>query len=151
MQSFKFETLLNISREKLWEGIWNFKNINKELSPYFRMTAPEISLTDIDVETIPLNQALFKSNIFFLKIIPIDIHHFMLKDIKEFEFFSESSTSLMMKKWNHKRTLESKGEQTLLIDEIEYLHRANFIGKITLPIYKSLFAHRHKKLRLLYS
>lgn len=151
MQSFQFETLLNISKKELWEAIWNIDNINKELAPYFSMTSPNAALTNIDIISIPLNKHLFKSYIFFLKIIPIDLHSLAFKNIEEFEYFEESSSSLINKHWYHKRKLEAKGEKTLLIDKIEYQHYIECLGKITLPIYKSVFSHRHKKLQFLYN
>jgi len=145
------ESLINISKENLWKSIWSFDHINKEIAPLFRMTSPSIDLDTIDPKSIPLNQQLFKSYIFLFKIIPIDIHSFMLKSIIEFEFFEETSSSLMMKHWNHTRALKARGPQTLLIDKIEYQHRLGFMGQICFPIYKFVFAHRHKKLRSFYN
>jgi len=151
MQSFQFESLLNISKQKLWKAIWNFDNINKELAPYFKMTSPAIELTAIDINSIPLNEHLFTSYILLLKFLPIDIHYFKLKSIAENDYFEEESTSLILKYWRHTRTLEAKGEKTLLIDKIEYQHKIALLGKITFPIYKSVFSHRHKKLKALYN
>jgi len=151
MQSFQFKSTLSISREKLWVAMWSFEHINKELAPIIRMSPPEIVLSSIDVKAIPLNVHLFKSNIFLLYIIPVDRHSFKLKDIKEFEFFAETSSSWMMKQWNHQRDLTSIGNQTLLVDTIEFQHRIKFLGKILYPIYKMIFKHRHKKLQTFYN
>jgi len=61
LQSLKFESLLNIPREKLWTEIWNFDNINNELAPYFKMSKPKIELRAIDLKSIPLNEHLLRS------------------------------------------------------------------------------------------
>lgn len=151
MQNFEFESLLNIPRKKLWESIWSFEHINSELAPFIRMTPPAISLSDIDINVIPLNVHLFSSTIFLLYIIPVDRHHFILKDIQAYEYFKESSSSWMMKNWAHTRTLTSKGNQTLLVDTISYQHRVPFLSKVLYPIYKILFKHRHNKLQLFYN
>lgn len=147
----KIQSLLNIEKQKLWKDIWNFENINKELAPFARMTSPSISLNEIDVNSIPLNQKLFDSYIFLFWIIPADIHHFKLKNIIEFESFEETSTSLLMKQWNHTRKLESRNQKTLLTDTITFQHRINFLGELTFLFYKKIFQHRHKYLRNQYN
>jgi len=128
LQQINIQSLLNIEKQKLWKDIWDFENINKELAPYARMTPPSIALNEIDVDAIPLNQQLFDSYVFLFWIVPVDIHHFKLKNITEFDSFEETSTSLLMKQWNH-----------------------SFLGKMTLPVYKKIFQHRHKYLRAQYN
>jgi len=150
-QKIKIQSLLKIKKEKLWKDIWNFENINKELAPFARMTPPNISLDEIDVNSIPLNQKLFESYVFLFWIIPVDIHHFKIKSITEFVSFEETSTTLLLKQWNHTRKLESRNEQTLLTDIITFQHKISFLGKLTLPVYKKIFQHRHKHLRTKYN
>jgi len=151
LQQINIQSLLNIEKQKLWKDIWNFENINKELAPFVRMTPPSISLDEIDVHSIPLNQKLFDSYIFLFWIVPVDIHHFKLKNITEFESFEETSTSLLVKQWNHTRKLESKDQKTLLTDTITFQHRISLLSKFTFPVYKKIFQHRHKYLRNLYN
>jgi len=56
LRQINIQSILNIEKQKLWKGVWNFENINEELATYARITLPSISLNEIDVHAIPLNQ-----------------------------------------------------------------------------------------------
>jgi len=148
---FEVSSLLNIDKENLWIDVWDFDNVNKELAPLVTINPPDLDFTNVTIDNIPLNQKLFDSYVFLLKVIPIDIHHFAFSNIIEFERFDETSTSLLLKKWTHSRILEDKGHQTLLIDQVRFEHRISLLGKVLFPIYKGIFQHRHNYLRKKYN
>jgi len=151
MPSFTISSLLSIERNFLWKDIWSFKGINSELSPLIRVSTPDIPLEETAIKDIPLDQHIFTSCVFLFKVIPIDVHYFKIKAIVENVRFEESSSSLLMKTWNHTRILEVKNEKTLLTDKIFFQHRIGLLERVTYPIYKRIFIHRHQYLQSKYN
>jgi len=100
-----------------------------------------LALTEASV-----NEKFFTSVILLFGFIPIDIHHIKFDEVLE-TGFRESSSSLVMKHWNHNREVESLEQGCVLTDEISFSTRMPFLGAIIKPIYLFVFSHRHERLR----
>ena len=55
---------------------------------------------------------------------------------------------LSMRKWEHERAIESTaGGGCLIRDRVRFEPRLPLPGRWLLPLYRTVFAHRHRRLR----
>ena len=109
------------------------------------MTA-SVEWKDRSLTEAPVNEKLFNSIVLLFGFIPIDIHHLSFKQILE-NGFRETSSSVLMKHWNHNRRIESFEQGCLLTDEIIFSTRVPFLDVVMRPIYFIVFKHRHARLK----
>ncbi|MBK7869863.1 MAG: hypothetical protein IPJ74_03810 [Saprospiraceae bacterium] len=150
MQVFSFEikSELNANPTQVWQDIFNMKAVNRELSPYARMTYPK----DIDwSKSLETKQVLFSSWILLFGFIPVDQHFLRFEEINPGQGFHEYSYSIMHHFWRHKRNLEEKEGKTILKDVVEFAPQAALLGPILRELYKLVFRKRHQYLRKKYS
>ncbi|MDX1941470.1 MAG: hypothetical protein SFU99_13010 [Saprospiraceae bacterium] len=145
--SFEIQSQLNANPAQVWQDIFNMKAVNRELSPFVRMTYPENFDWTKQMET---KQVLFSSWILLFGFIPVDQHFLRFEEIKPGEGFHEYSYSIMHHFWRHKRTLEAKDEKTILKDEVEFAPQTALFGPVLREIYKVIFRKRHQHLRRKY-
>ena len=70
-RTFGQSSVINASRDAVWERIASFDGINAELMPYMRMTVPrEHAATTID--TVPVGRPLGRAWIFYGGFLPLD-------------------------------------------------------------------------------
>lgn len=149
MIHFHCKSRLAVSVNVLSEQVLTMNGVNHELSPWINMSAPD----DWQAKAIsnwPENTALFHSWIRLFGVIPIDCHTFRFSEVSD-RGFNEASSSWMNKHWQHTRTLlplDSNG--VLVSDRVAYQSRLGPLGWLFLPVYKALFKHRHRRLRLMY-
>ena len=148
MQDFTFsiESEINSTKEILWWHITQMKNVNAELMPFARMTYPN-EVSEIGNKEVPLQQTLFKSAILLFGFIPIDLHYLRLDKIDFGTAFYENSYSLQHHYWRHTRSILERNGKVCVSDEVHFAPRISFIGDAFLPIYRAIFANRHKQLR----
>ncbi len=147
---FTIESKINCTQAALWKHVTQMKNVNYELMPYACMTYPK-DRTEVASEDVPMNTVLMKSVVLLFGFIPIDLHSLKLDKIVYGEAFYENSTTLMHRYWKHTRTLTSDGEFTLVKDEVRFLPRLAFLGPALLPLMRTIFKNRHKKLKQFYN
>ncbi|MGH8453012.1 MAG: hypothetical protein ACRESW_00525, partial [Nevskiales bacterium] len=121
-----------------WEGV------NAELWP-FRMTAPA-EWRKREINTVPCRQPLFDSWILLFGILPTDLHHFRLESLGPGFRFQEDSSSLVNRQWRHQRIVEPDGSGCIVTDRLEIIPRLTLLGFLMAPIYRLVFANRHRKL-----
>jgi len=145
MQSFKNVIKLNAKKNQIIKSQINFKGVNYELKPIVYMTTPKEWENRSLIEA-PVNKNILSSVILLFGLIPIDIHHLCFAQIFE-NGFRETSSSILMKHWNHNRKIDSCEQGSILIDEISFKTRLPFLDFILKPIYDYIFKHRHKRLK----
>ncbi|MES2621251.1 MAG: hypothetical protein V4615_10395 [Bacteroidota bacterium] len=148
--TFAIESEINSSKEILWQHITQMKNVNAELKPFARMTYPK-EMSEIGKNEVPLKQVLFKSVILLFGSIPIDLHYLCLDRIDVGTAFYENSYSIQHHYWKHIRTISECNGKTLVKDEIHFAPRISLLGYLLLPVYKIIFANRHKQLSKVFS
>ena len=138
-------TLQNESAETVWARISSWEGVNYELGPLVQMSVPAEFPHLIDIPADGVSH--FTSRILFLGWLPIDQHHFGLKEIKPPHFFDERSENRMMRVWTHKRTVSSMHTGVVVTDECSFEPRLGWLGPLLLGMYKLVFTIRHKRLR----
>jgi hypothetical protein len=120
--------------------------ISREMSPFFRMTAPPDfqSLADVRVEP---GKRLFRSRVFLFVVLPIDYSDITLLELTPQQGFVEQSPMRSMRLWRHERRIESadSDDAVILIDRLTFepRHARAFVGWFM----NKVFRHRHAVLR----
>ncbi len=143
--SFHIESPVKGSREEIWRHITQMKNANAELRPYAKMTFPA-DKAELDKRQVPVNETLFISVILLLGFIPVDLHYLKFDKLEPCYAFYENSTTLTHRYWKHTRSIIKKGNLFLVRDEVHFEPRLPIIGYLMLPLYKTIFKNRHRKL-----
>ncbi len=130
------------SRAVTWDGV------NAELWP-LRMTAPA-EWRAREIADVPCGQPLFDSWILLLGVLPLDLHRFRLESHGPGMRFQEDSSSLLARQWRHQRVVEPDGTGCVLSDRLEIVPRLALLGWLLAPVYRQVFANRHRKLRQWY-
>ena len=144
------ESEINITKEILWKHITQMKSVNTELMPFARMTYPK-EMSEIGNNEVPLHQTLFKSIVLLFGFIPVDVHCLRFDKIDFGNAFYENSVTATHRYWKHTRTLTEKGTSTLVRDEIHFLPWFAPLGYLFLPVIKTIFRNRHRKLSEIFS
>tara|TARA_R110002049_G_scaffold229987_1_gene402124 strand:+ start:446 stop:898 length:453 start_codon:yes stop_codon:yes gene_type:complete len=145
---FEVSSNLNITPEEV-KGLLTMKGVNRELSPFIRMTAPP-EWSDKPIYEWPTDEALFSSWILLFGILPIDRHTFFFKRIDGQQGFAEASSSTTNKLWLHRREFVRNGDLCRVTDTVEFHCRLPILGYVLAPIYHFIFKHRHRVLRAQY-
>lgn len=144
--TFTIQSEVHATKEILWPHITQMKNVNAELMPFAKMTYPK-EMSEIGGREVPLNTVLFKSVILLFGCIPVDLHYLRLDRLEYGTAFYENSYSLQHHYWKHTRTIVEQSGKTFMRDELHFAPRIGFIGYVLLPVYKMIFANRHKQLQ----
>ncbi|WP_226597235.1 hypothetical protein [Marinobacter nauticus] len=146
---FEVSSNLEISPEDA-DGLLTMQGVNRELSPFIRMTAPS-EWSSKSIFEWPTGKVLFSSWILLFGILPIDRHTFFFQAIDRQRGFSEASSSLTNKIWHHRRDLHRNGTSCRVIDTVEFQCRLPLLAYVLGPVYRFIFEHRHKVLRSCYN
>jgi ligand-binding SRPBCC domain-containing protein len=143
----RFESRLRAPRERVWESIASVADIQAEMWPYFRMTAPRSVRSLDDVELKP-GVRMFRSYVFLFGVLPIDYSDLTLLELDPGHGFVEQSPMGSMRLWRHERRIlpcpDDPGA-VLVVDQLRFRPRMAtrlvkwFIGRV--------FSHRHAVLR----
>lgn len=148
MQDFTFtiQSEVNATKKILWPHITQMQNVNAELMPFAKMTYPA-AMSEIGGREVPMGIVLFKSVILLFGFIPVDLHYLRLTKLDMGTAFYEDSYSLQHHYWKHTRTILEQNDKTFVHDELHFAPRIGFMGYVLLPVYKTIFANRHKQLQ----
>jgi ligand-binding SRPBCC domain-containing protein len=133
-----------------WQLVTTQQGINQEMGPYLKMTMPKQfrgkSVADLEPGT-----RIGKSLLLLFKIIPFGFDDITIARIEPGRMFREESVMTGMRVWVHHRTLEPKGDKTVLSDEITLAPQAPLglipgWGVLLSKILSAFFAHRHRRL-----
>ena len=145
MPSFSRQSELNVSVEAFLATI-TMEGVNAELGPIVRMTAGG-EWAESPILEWPTGQALFKSWVLFLGILPIDRHSCLLEAVYPGVGFLESSSTTTNSVWRHERTVEAIDGGCRVTDRVSYESRSPLVGWVFKPVYEAVFAHRHRYLK----
>lgn len=130
--------------EAVWEHASSMAGVNLELMPLVRMTVPRDvrgkSLADVE-----LGDVAFHSVLLAFGVLPFDRHALRLVRVDPGRGFSERSTSLLQRRWDHDRTLVADGEGTLVTDQVTFAPRVGPARPLA-PVIRAIFRHRHQRL-----
>jgi hypothetical protein len=132
----------------VWARAVSWAGVNAELWP-IRMTAPA-EWRQREIHTVPCGRKLFRSRILLWGVVPLDVHDFRLESLGPGLQFQEDSTSWMNQQWRHRRTVVPDGPGDtgcVLTDRLEIVPRFALLGFLLAPVYRLVFANRHRKLR----
>jgi hypothetical protein len=145
---FQIASNLSADAGTLNRELFNMEGVNRELSPWIRMSAPP-EWRDKPITEWPCRVSLFTSVIYLFGWIPIDRHHFRLDRVSD-TGFSERSRSVLNREWNHRRAVSACGTGCTVRDSVDYRSHLGPLGYLFLPIYRLVFMARHRKLKSSY-
>ncbi|HEU0024988.1 MAG TPA: hypothetical protein VFQ12_10170 [Thermoleophilaceae bacterium] len=138
---------LTAPREEVWARIITPEGVNGELMPIVRMTLPR-GMTSLDPESVPLGERIGRCRILLFGVIPIDWDDLTLLRVERPVGFLERSSMLSIRVWEHERTLEPTPEGGCIVtDRVRFEPRLPLPARWLLPLYRTVFAHRHRRLR----
>jgi ligand-binding SRPBCC domain-containing protein len=142
-----FTSELDASMASVWEVVGTMKGVNAELAPWLSMTVPP-EASKMRIEDAPVGRPMFTSWVLLRGILPIDRHSFMLAQVEPGHGFAEDSTSWSQLQWEHRRTVEPRGERgCVLTDRLTFTPRLHLSGPVLVRVIGTIFRHRHRLLR----
>jgi hypothetical protein len=145
---FERSTLLEgADVERVWDAATTWRGVNAELMPLARMTHPPgRGRIDARAEREPTI-----SWILLFGLIPVDRHRLHLDrfDAGGRRFF-EHSANLALRHWIHRRSLRSEAGGVRVTDRCALVARAGGCGPLMRLVYAAVFAHRHRRLRIIH-
>ncbi|GAA3966087.1 hypothetical protein [Allohahella marinimesophila] len=146
--SFTVTSELQVGADELLATL-NMAGVNEEIAPFLKMTAPAGWATR-PIEAWPERTSLFSSWILLFGIVPLDKHTFFFRSIDPASGFSESSSSLMHSCWEHQREIDGSEFACRISDTVNFKCRVPGLAVLLAPIYRAVFRHRHRRLRMRY-
>ena len=137
-------SLLESPATQVWEHATAMSGVNDELAPVV-MTYPSdrAELSD----DVPLGEVLFTSTL-RLGPLPFDRHRLRLVELEPGVSFQEDSTSILHRRWRHRRTVMAVTEDSCrLSDHLEVVPRVPGSAALTRRLVSRVFDHRHDVLR----
>ncbi len=144
--SFRIESRLAASAERLWAHASSLEGVNFELRPLCRMTFPQHA-RDLTLATVTLGRRLFRSWILLGGILPVDYDDLTLAELEPGRRFLERSRLWTQRSWEHERTLTPIAGGCILEDRLRFVPRARWMRGPSSAIVRFLFEHRHRRLR----
>lgn len=132
-------TGLAASAAVVWEHATSTDGINRELAPV-RMSFPEEGLGDAAPPV--LGEPLFTSTL-TLGPIPFDRHRLTLVEWEPGVGFLEESTSLLHRRWRHRRRITPKDSGCVLTDVVEVEPRIPGAEAATRWVVSRILDRRH--------
>jgi ligand-binding SRPBCC domain-containing protein len=140
-------SVIEAEPEAIWERVTSVEGINGELMPIMRMTVPH-GLETLDIDQMTPGERVGRSWILLFGLVPVDYDDLSLVRVDRGRGFLENSTMLSQRVWEHERTIEPLGDGTCLVtDRIAWEPRFPLPGALLKPMFRAIFAHRHRRLR----
>ncbi|MFN2426558.1 MAG: hypothetical protein ABR587_08955 [Candidatus Binatia bacterium] len=119
--------------------------MNHELFPLARMTSPA-SVATLDAADIVPGRRVFRSWILFLGLLPVDYDDLTFVEFEAPRRFLERSPMLTQVCWQHERVVETSGPGCVVTDTVRFEPRWRPLGYLQLPVFRLVFANRHRRL-----
>ena len=150
--NFAITTGLDAPADQVWAAALSEEGINYELGPWLRMTMPSSIEPGMTIDDAPIGEALGRSWILLAGFLPVDYDDLCLAERGPGMRFLERSQLGSARHWQHEREVLATGDETCEItDRLELELRAPLraIGgtRIAERIVRTLFTHRHRRLR----
>jgi ligand-binding SRPBCC domain-containing protein len=144
---FTIASRLAAPNDQVWQRVTTPEGVNGELMPIVRMTLPR-GVKRLDLDSIPIGTPVGRCWILLFGLVPIDWDDLMLERLDPPNGFLERSSMLSMRVWEHERTLEPTPEGgCVLRDRVRFEPRLPLPARGMLPLYRTVFRHRHRRLR----
>jgi ligand-binding SRPBCC domain-containing protein len=144
---FTIASRLAAPNDQVWQRVTTPEGVNGELMPIVRMTLPR-GVKRLDLDSIPIGTPVGRCWILLFGLVPIDWDDLMLVSLDPPNGFLERSSMLSMRTWEHERTLAPTGDGgCVLQDRVRFEPRLPLPGPMLLPLYRTVFRHRHRRLR----
>jgi ligand-binding SRPBCC domain-containing protein len=137
---------LEAAQDLVWSRVTTPEGVNGELMPIVRMTVPR-GMERFDLATVPVGERIGRCWILLFGLIPIDWDDLTLVRLDPPRGFLERSSMLSMRTWEHERTIEPVAGGCVISDRIAFDPRLPIPGRLLLPLYRTVFRHRHRRLR----
>jgi ligand-binding SRPBCC domain-containing protein len=140
-------SVIDAGPEAIWKRVTSVEGINGELMPIMKMTVPR-GVDTLDIDQLTPGERVGRSWILLFGLVPIDYDDLSLVRIERGRGFLENSTMLSQRAWEHERTIRPlDGGGCLVTDRVAWEPRLPLPGAALRPIFRAIFAHRHRRLR----
>ncbi len=143
---FRITSRLNADAATVWSTVCQMDQVNRELGPWFKMTAPRPGLVLDDPEQ-PVGERRFRSWLLLFGVLPVDYDDLVLQSVEPGRAFHERSSMLSQRAWNHDRTVDPDGDGCVVTDEVSWEPRFPGAGALMRLVAPRLFRWRHRRLR----
>lgn len=130
--------------ERVWAHARTMEGVNAELAPWVRMSVPAAARCR-PIDDAPLGREAFVSVLFFLGIVPFDVHHLVVVEHAPAGFVEES-WSWVQRRWRHERRVRAVPGGCEVHDTVTVTPRFPVIP-VARSIVLILFRARHGVLR----
>jgi hypothetical protein len=148
MPRFTKQSELAVTPQVFWAGM-SMRAVNAELEPLVHMTAPR-AWRDAPLEAWQPGRVLFRSWILLFGWLPVDRHALRLQSVNPDGGFVEESSSWTNRRWRHERSTRATPRGCMLTDRVTVEGRLPGLAWLLLPVYRAVFAHRHRRLKRRY-
>jgi ligand-binding SRPBCC domain-containing protein len=145
MPRFEITSTVPVARERVWAQVSTMAGVNAELWPIV-MTYPR-EVAALNATQAVMGQPMFRSWVLLFGVLPIDRHELTLVSVDPPAGFHEDSRSWLQRRWIHIRTLEETPGGCRITDCVEFEPRLPGVGGLLLPVFRAVFANRHRYLR----
>jgi ligand-binding SRPBCC domain-containing protein len=145
-RQFTLTSELPVAADVVWRHVISPHGINAELWPIRMHLGDGVEAFD-PAHGQPARGILIS----LCGLLPIDWHWLRLESVTPGRGFHEVSSSLVMKRWVHIRTIEPRGDHCALHDQVEWTPRLAFLAALLAPIYQTVFRRRHRSLQKLFA
>lgn len=149
MPVFTIRSELGVTPESFWQGM-SMAAVNAELHPLVHMTTPAV-WRECAVSQWSTGRVLFRSVILLFGLLPVDVHSLRLAHIDSTRGFVERSHSWANRLWQHERVTTRTPFGCTITDTVLVESRLPGMATLLLPIYQTVFRHRHRRLRAMHS
>jgi ligand-binding SRPBCC domain-containing protein len=139
-----FESLLSAPEGEVWAEVSTLEGVNRELSPWIRMTAPA-EARGRSLEEAPIGEPLFASFLLAFRVVPFDRHELRLVAASRGHFLERSHSSLQ-RVWEHERWVEGVAGGTRVRDRL-FVEPRLPSDALVRSVVSALFRWRHRRLR----
>ena len=141
---FSRTTDLNAAADDVWRHAVSPRGINQEFQPFLIMTFPR-GTTDVTEGWRP-GEKRFRSWLLLFGFLPIDYDDVVFVQVEPGRGFSECSTLLSQRRWEHERTLEPTATGCRVVDRVRFVPRIAGLSKVYLAVFQLVFDWRHRNL-----
>jgi ligand-binding SRPBCC domain-containing protein len=143
-------SLVSAPADKVWRRAVSPEGINHELGPWLRMTVPN-ALRGKGIDDVPLGEALGRSWVLLLGVVPVDYDDLVLVEREPGRRFLERSRLGSMSGWQHEREVRPVGEGSEVMDRLTFELRPVLAAiprsdRVARAIVAWIFRHRHRRL-----
>ena len=139
-----FEVSVRAERSQVWAAVSTVSGVNREVSPFVRMTDPTHGAR-FDTEAWRAGAPVLWQLLF--GCIPIDRHRVELVALPDKSGFRETSSSWLHRVWRHERKLIDDAGGCIVRDEVEIEPRIGVLGPIVDWSVRQTFRRRHQHLK----